>query len=164
MEWDRGESWMFWRDCVCQMCCSSCCGCMKPWQCGLQKRRMKAKTDRSFDLHHFLSACFSVAVEMLKEEIVFSLFSPKLPQWFNNIQVRWFVWPEQMLKFILVLQLFGCMIMTPSFCISALVFVIQFFVITAFGETVALWSSLWLVLVKTGSSRWILRLLSFVQQ
>ncbi len=46
VEGDRGENWMFWRDCVCQMRCWSCCGSMKPCQCGLQQRKMKAKTDR----------------------------------------------------------------------------------------------------------------------
>ncbi len=45
VEGDRGESLMFWRDCVCQICCWSCCGSVKPWQCGLQQRKMKAKTD-----------------------------------------------------------------------------------------------------------------------
>ncbi len=43
---DRGERWMFWRDCVCQMRCWSRCGSMKSWQCGFQQRKMKAKTDR----------------------------------------------------------------------------------------------------------------------
>ncbi len=41
--------------------CWSCCGNMMIWQCGLQQRKMKAKTnDGSFDLHHFLFAALSL--------------------------------------------------------------------------------------------------------
>ncbi len=36
------KSGMFWRECVCQMGCWYCCG--NPLQCGLQQRKMKAKS------------------------------------------------------------------------------------------------------------------------
>ncbi len=58
-----GESWMLWRACVCQMCCWTCCGNMKPWQYGLQQRKMKAKTDRNLSLRdHLICAIFSAAL------------------------------------------------------------------------------------------------------
>ncbi len=60
VEGDRGESWMFWRDCMCQMHCWSWCGSMKPWQCGLQQRKMKAKTDRYSGLTDCLIVPFSL--------------------------------------------------------------------------------------------------------
>ncbi len=60
-----GESWMLWRACVCQMCCWSCCGSMKPRQYGLQQRKMKAKTDRYLSLSdRLICAIFSAALSL----------------------------------------------------------------------------------------------------
>ncbi len=39
------EERMFWRDYACLERCWSCCENVRIWQCGLQQRKMKAKTD-----------------------------------------------------------------------------------------------------------------------
>ncbi len=49
------------------MCCWSCCGSMKPWQCALQQRNMKVKTAYSL-----CNICFTVMPKSFHISYLFS--------------------------------------------------------------------------------------------